>query len=211
MKVAILTPGRTSSSSLYKSLEKLYNFDVKRSEPYNKSLNYRDYINFNEPFNILTKLIYSEKFLPPDIENLDDFLIWIKDIFTHVICLYRENTLLQSYSLLYHTKMSKFTNDTHKWHEPILINPKIINSKELEYVKSYFDADNLLLKNYSEENNFIYVKYEDLIINEGDNSIFRDICNYINVDFDYDKIYEFYRKENKVTLRREDIKIDKLI
>lgn len=205
MKICILSLPRTSSSAMFETLSLLTGIKNAMSEPFNNSLwteeqsnNFYDKIIKDDE--ILTKLMY--RGLPHNIEEVEDFLIWIKNNFTHVICLYREDTLLQSESFCYHSSKPRI-----KWYTPKLIDLSNIDKEYIEKMKIHFYEDSLSLIKFANENNFPLFKYEDLIINEGNNKSFEEICNYLNIDFNYQKIKPYYRKELKVSYKVDSKKL----
>lgn len=204
MKICILALPRTSSTSLFFVLRTLCKVNKNIFEPFNKHIyndknkekNYND-ISYNDD-DILVKLIYSEYCLPENIENLEEFLLWVKNTFTHVICLYREDCQSQSESLCYHLSM----NNNFNWQNPKIIDLRNIDLNFIENIRKELMSLNKILIDFANKNNFPIFKYESLILNEGNNESFKEICNYLNVNFDYDFIYQSYRKEKKVSLKR---------
>lgn len=206
MKVCILTIGRSASTNLFNTLSYLHKFDNKYCEPFSdkNNISTKD-IDFSG--SVLLKQIVNIFSLPKDISNLEDLFDWIYKNFTHIICLYRENTQLQTESLAYHQYYSDKSVDW--FYTPKYVDTSFLTHELLDYFKKLTDNNTDLLKNFAIKYKYPLISYENLIDNEGDNDTFRYICNYINVKFDYNIIYNSFKKENKVSLK--NYKLTKLI
>jgi len=205
MNVCVLAIGRTASTNLYYTISRLYEFDNIYCEPffsYRKKKKYKskntNEINFNG--DVLLKQLVNDYVFPSNIKTMEELFIWISNNFPYIICLYRDDIKSQYESFAYHFEHN--TLEDNWWHKPKDIDVSSIGYEYIEHFKKLCVDNTIKIKNFAINNNYPLIKYEDLIENEGDNDAFRKICEYINVDFNYDIIYEFFKKENKVSHKK---------
>lgn len=213
MKVCVLSLHRTSSTNLFYVISSLNRRGLKISEPFNRGLwSSNDckihFTKINDKGSVFTKLMYNNYDLPYGF-NLEEYLEWIKKTFSHVICLYRKDIKLQSESYIYHHEQQK--KYVINWHQPKIIDISCINPELIKKTINEFRVLTDELIQFSNKNSYLLVSYEDLIIDEGNNETFKEIFKYIGLEFNYENIYTWYRKEKKVRLSPEDFKINKLI
>lgn len=210
MKVCIYALPRTSSTNLFHVISNLHNFNDNIREPFNTSINTRGSnvldLTIKTTGNILVKQLFHDYVLPPGLNTLSELNVWVKNNFTHVICLYREDTLAQAESFLYRLNREiecDYTGEdrTDLWHRHEDLHLNTLSSILLNEDKELFDTNNILLKQFALDNGYPIVKYEDLILNEGDNVSFKNICEYISVVLKPEVVYSYYKKENKITNR----------
>ena len=206
MKICILAFPRTSSSSLLKVLGELTNTSI-IPEPFNPMLwNYKQQsLNFNKIINskdIIVKVMYDVNELPVGINSFEELLEIIKEKFTNIICLYRDNLREQSESFVYHRWLQDNVDKTIKWHDQKIYDISVLNETDIVNRMEFTKLQNKKLIDFANNNNFPIYRYEDLIINEGNNESFVKICKYIDIEFDYSKIYKHYNKNNRVRVER---------
>jgi hypothetical protein len=206
MKICILAFPRTSSSSLLKVLGELTNTSI-IPEPFNPMLwNYKQQsLNFNKIINskdIIVKVMYDVNELPVGINSFEELLEIIKEKFTNIICLYRDNLREQSESFVYHRWLQDNVDKTIKWHDQKIYDISVLNETDIVNRMEFTKLQNKKLIDFANNNNFPIYRYEDLIINEGNNESFVKICEYIDIEFDYSKIYKHYNKNNRVRVER---------
>jgi hypothetical protein len=206
MKICILAFPRTSSSSLLKVLGELTNTSI-IPEPFNPMLwNYKQQsLNFNKIINskdIIVKVMYDVNELPVGINSFEELLEIIKEKFTNIICLYRDNLREQSESFVYHRWLQDNVDKTIKWHDQKIYDISVLNETDIVNRMEFTKFQNKKLIDFANNNNFPIYRYEDLIINEGNNESFVKICEYIDIEFDYSKIYKHYNKNNRVRVER---------
>jgi hypothetical protein len=206
MKICILAFPRTSSSSLLKVLGELTNTSI-IPEPFNPMLwNYKQQsLNFNKIINskdIIVKVMYDVNELPVGINSFEELLEIIKEKFTHIICLYRDNLREQSESFVYHRWLQDNVDKTIRWHNQKFYDISVLNETDIVNRMEFTKLQNKKLIDFANNNNFPIYRYEDLIINEGNNESFVKICEYIDIEFDYSKIYKHYNKNNRVRVER---------
>lgn len=216
MKVCILALSRSSSTNLLFTISRLHKFDKVYCEPFTTKINGYVIANGNKdtnsvdlPENIILKQILSKYNLPKDLKTIDELFQWVNKEFNKVICLYREDTKLQAESFLFHSINEKPEIDW--WSRPKFVDMSYIPLDKIDFHKKQYDENTIKLMNFATSYNYPIFKYEDLIINEGDNDSFKQICEYLEIEFNASIIYELYRKERKASIRGEKPKLTKLI
>lgn len=205
MKVCILALSRSSSTNLLFTISKLYNFDNIYCEPFiikENDIILKDTKSTDSIFlssNVILKQIVSVYNLPNDLKTIDELFLWVNKEFDKVICLYREDTKSQAESLVFHSMNQ--TSEYDWWVKPKIVDVSDIPFSYIDFFKKQYDENTIILKEFANRYKYLIVKYEDLIENEGDNELFREICKYLNIEFNYEVIYEFYNKNRKTSLK----------
>ena len=209
MKVCILTYPRTSSSNLFYTLKELTGIENSIAEPFNRHIwknRYFNNIDFTDSHELLIKDMFLKEHKPNMFKNMDELLIWYVTTFDKIILLYRENTRLQSESFVYHIELGSL----YGWHSQKYYKIDAVTEDKIIDYQNQIIEWNKILKKISIDYGYPIFKYEDLILNDGDNQSFKEICEYVGCIYDIDIISKKFHHSKKYRLS-EPPKNSKLI
>lgn len=201
MRICILANPRTGSSSLYTLLEnhlpKTYHCV---SEPFNSYYmesisdmrNHHQLIQNGD--DILLKHIYYQ--LPPNYENMDEWLSWLFTNFDKIILLDRRDRIAQAESFVYHQN-----KNLPSWHIKQFYNMDGINPKQIQNRINFLNKDGECLIKLSEK--FPIFFYEDIFVNK-DMDIIHSLFKYLEITPIEKYIQQFIISDNnKVRITKD--------
>jgi hypothetical protein len=199
MKVCILTYPRTSSSNLFYTLKELTKIKNSIAEPFNRHMwknRYFNNIDFTNSVELLIKDMFLKEHKPNVFKDMDELLNWYVTTFDKIILLYRENTRLQAESFVYHIELGS----SYGWHSQKYYKIDAVNEDKIIDYQNQIIEWNKTLKNISIDYGYPIFKYEDLILNNGDNDSFKEICEYVGCEFDVNIISKRFHHTKKYRL-----------
>lgn len=199
MKVCILTYPRTSSSNLFYTLKELTGIENSIAEPFNRHMwknRYFNNIDFSNCDELLVKDMFLKEHKPNVFEDMDELLNWYVTTFDKIILLYRENTRLQAESFVYHIELGSL----YGWHSQKYYKIDAVTQDKIIDYQNQIIEWNKTLKNISIDYGYPIFKYEDLILNNGDNDSFKEICEYVGCEFDVEIISKRFHHTKKYRL-----------
>jgi hypothetical protein len=199
MKICVLTCPRTSSSNLFYTLRELTGIENSIPEPFNRHMwqnRYFNNIDFIVGENLLIKDMFLKEHKPNNFKDMDELLNWYITTFDKIILLYRENTRLQAESAVYHIELGSL----YGWHTQKYYKLEAVSEEKIVEYEKQIIGWNKILKKISIDYGYPIFKYEDLILNNGDNDSFKEICEYVGCGFDVDIISKRFHHTKKYRL-----------